>query len=110
MGPGVSVVAYSDYPTFYANNYYWRYNDNVLVPVALLQLRLGRPRTTCRTACARSVSPYAYARFHPGAGYARVYPNSYYNRGYGYNGGYYGGGYGYNRDYYNRNYYNRSRT
>ena len=27
--PGVSVVAYSDDPVFYSDNYYWRYYDGV---------------------------------------------------------------------------------
>lgn len=29
VSPGVSVVAYSEYPVFYADNYYWMYNGGV---------------------------------------------------------------------------------
>jgi hypothetical protein len=29
VSPGVSVVAYSDYPVFYADNYYWRYDNGL---------------------------------------------------------------------------------
>jgi hypothetical protein len=29
VSPGVSVVAYADYPIFYSDNYYWRYDDGI---------------------------------------------------------------------------------
>jgi hypothetical protein len=29
VSPGVSVVAYSDYPVFYSDNYYWRYDSGL---------------------------------------------------------------------------------
>ena len=29
VSPGVSVVAYSDYPVFYSDNYYWMYSDGL---------------------------------------------------------------------------------
>ncbi len=29
VSPGVSVVAYSDYPVFYSDNYYWRYDNGL---------------------------------------------------------------------------------
>jgi hypothetical protein len=29
VSPGVSVVAYSDYPVFYSDNYYWRYDGGI---------------------------------------------------------------------------------
>ena len=29
VSPGVSVVAYSDYPVFYSDNYYWRYDGGL---------------------------------------------------------------------------------
>jgi hypothetical protein len=29
VSPGVQVVAYSDYPVFYSDNYYWRYDNGL---------------------------------------------------------------------------------
>lgn len=86
LGPGVSVVAYSDYPTFYADNYYWMYSNGLWyrspyygsgwvvwndVPYSVRGIR----------------NPYGYTRFQPGRGWTRVsaggrYGGSYNPRGY----------------------------
>jgi hypothetical protein len=71
VGPGVSVVAYSDHPVFYADNYYWRYDGGiwyrsgyynggwiVAYDVPYNVRRIDRPHT--------------YARFQPGAGWSRA--------------------------------------
>ncbi|HEU4614078.1 MAG TPA: hypothetical protein VFS15_18415 [Kofleriaceae bacterium] len=65
VSPGVSVVAYSDYPVFYSDNYYWRYDGGIWyrssyynggwvvwndVPYSVR--RIDRP--------------YRYARYNPG--------------------------------------------
>src|SRR3954468_18776476 len=71
-GNGVSVVAYSDYPVFYSDNYYWRYGDDGLwyrsgyynggwavsydVPYGVRSVR----------------EPRSYAHFTPGAGWNRA--------------------------------------
>src|SRR5688572_14998181 len=71
LSPGVSVVAYSDYPTFYADNYYWMYSGGLWyrspyygsgwvvyndVPYGVRGIR----------------NPYGYTRFQPGRGWTRV--------------------------------------
>jgi hypothetical protein len=77
VSPGVSVVAYSDYPVFYSDNYYWRYDNGLWyrstyagggwvawsnVPYSV--------RTIDR--------PARYARFTPGQGWSRQpYQGSY---------------------------------
>ncbi len=86
LGPGVSVVAYSDYPAFYADNYYWMYSGGLWyrssyygsgwvvyndVPYSVRSIR----------------NPYGYTRFQPGRGWTRVsangsYGGSYNPRGY----------------------------
>ena len=87
LGPGVSVVAYSDYPAFYADNYYWMYSGGLWyrssyygsgwvayndVPYSVRSIR----------------NPYGYTRFQPGRGWTRVSAGGNYNRSYnprGYN-------------------------
>ena len=69
VSPGVQVVAYSDYPVFYSDGYYWRYDGGLWyrsgyysggwvawhdVPYSV--------RTIDR--------PYRYARYTPGAGWS----------------------------------------
>jgi hypothetical protein len=93
VSPGVSVVAYSDYPVFYSDNYYWRYDNGLWyrssyygggwvawnnVPYSVR--RIDRPHT--------------YARFTPGEGWSRTSANGPYvrdHRGGTYQGGYQGG-------------------
>jgi hypothetical protein len=79
VSPGVSVVAYSDYPVFYSDNYYWRYDNGLWyrsnyygggwvawndVPYSVR--RIDRPQT--------------YARFTPGEGWSRTSANGPYVR------------------------------
>lgn len=70
VGPGVSVVAYSDYPVFYSDNYYWRYDNGLWYRssyygggwVVWNDVPYG----------VRSIDrPYSYARFTPGEGWSR---------------------------------------
>lgn len=85
--PGVSVVAYSDYPVFYSDGLYYRYygdtwysspyygsgwNVSYNVPYGVRTIR----------------QPTSYAHFTPGQGWTRVRANgsAYGGRG-GYNGG-----------------------
>lgn len=71
LSPGVSVVAYSDSPTFYSDNAYWMYQDgnwyssnyygggwNVSYNVPVGVRSINRPT--------------AYTRFQPGQGWSRV--------------------------------------
>lgn len=83
-GPGISVVAYSDYPVFYSDGMYWRYYGDTWysspyygsgwsisynVPYGVRSIR----------------QPTSYAHFTPGSGWTRVRANgSAYG---GYNGG-----------------------
>jgi hypothetical protein len=88
VSPGVSVVAYQDYPVFYADNYYWRYDGGTWyrsnhyhggwyvhydVPVHVRGIH----------------RPYSYARFQPGVGWSRTHTNRGYQSPYraGYQGG-----------------------
>jgi hypothetical protein len=71
MSDGVSVVAYSDYPTFYSDNYYWMYNGGVWYRsgyygggwVVAYDVPY-RVRAIDR--------PHSYARFQPGRGWTRT--------------------------------------
>jgi len=65
VSPGVSVVAYSDVPVFYADNYYWRYDSGLWYRsnyygggwVVWNDVPYG----------VRSIDrPYRYARYQPG--------------------------------------------
>jgi hypothetical protein len=81
MSPGVSVVAYADYPTFYSDGYYWMYRDNVWYSSSYYGG--GWAVSYNVPTYVRSIDrPYSYARFQPGAGWSRVSSPSY-----GYNGG-----------------------
>jgi hypothetical protein len=86
LSPGVSVVAYSDYPTFYSDNAYWMYRDGLWysssyygggwavsynVPYGVRGIR----------------QPGSYTRFQPGRGWVRMHNggNGTYNAYRGYN-------------------------
>jgi len=72
MSPGVSVVAYSEYPTFYSDNYYWRYQDG-------LWYRSGYYGGGWAVSYdvpyrVRSIDrPTTYTRFQPGRGWVRMH-------------------------------------
>lgn len=88
VSPGVSVVAYSDYPVFYSDNYYWRYDGGLWYRssyysggwVAWNNVPYG----------VRSIDrPYRYARYQPNPRWssqpnrgAYVRDQRTYNRGY----------------------------
>ena len=83
MSPGVSVVAYSDYPVFYSDNYYWRYDNGLWYRSGYYNggwsVHYDVPYRV------RSIQrPHSYARFTPGTGWSRA-PAPRYNGGY--NGG-----------------------
>jgi hypothetical protein len=85
VSPGVSVVAYdADYPVFYSDNYYWRYDGGIWYRssyynggwIAWNNVPYG----------VRSIDrPTTYAHFTPGVGWSREPYNG------GYRGGYNGG-------------------
>jgi hypothetical protein len=84
VSPGVSVVAYSDYPTFYSDNYYWMYRDG-------LWYRSGYYGGGWAVSYdvpygVRGIhNPGTYTRFQPGRGWVRVHNGgngSYNPRGY----------------------------
>lgn len=69
--PGVSVVAYSDDPVFYSDNYYYRYNNGIWYQSPYWnsgwQVSYNVPYGV------RSIDrPHSYARFQPGQGWTRV--------------------------------------
>jgi hypothetical protein len=69
--PGVSVVAYSDDPVFYSDNYYWRYYDGVWYQSPYYNT--GWSVSYNVPYGVRSIDrPYSYARFRPGQGWTRV--------------------------------------
>ncbi len=71
VSPGVSVVAYSDYPVFYSDNYYWRYDNG---------LWYSSPYYNGGWSVSYNVPygvrgiqrPSSYARFRPGVGWSRA--------------------------------------
>ena len=72
VSDGVSVVAYSDYPVFYSDGYYWRYDNGLWYSSAYYGGGWAvsynvpyRVRTIDR--------PYRYARYQPGR-WSRPYP------------------------------------
>ena len=78
--PGVSVVAYSDYPVFYSDNYYWRYDGGLWYRSSYYNG--GWVAWNDVPYRVRSIDrPARYARFTPGQGWSRE----------PYNGGYQGG-------------------
>src|SRR4051812_23345676 len=69
--PGVSVVAYSDDPVFYSDNYYWRYSDGIWYQSPYYDS--GWSVSYNVPYGVRSIDrPYSYARFRPGQGWTRV--------------------------------------
>ena len=69
--PGVSVVAYSDDPVFYSDNYYWRYYNGVWYQSPYYNT--GWTVSYNVPYGVRSIDrPYTYARFRPGQGWTRV--------------------------------------
>lgn len=81
--PGVSVVAYSDDPVFYSDNYYWRYYDGVWYQSPYWNT--GWSVSYNVPYGVRSIDrPYSYARFRPGQGWTRVNAGA---RGTGYSQG-----------------------
>lgn len=84
LSPGVSVVAYSDSPTFYSDNYYWMYSGNTWYRsnvygsgwVVYNDVPYG----------VRSINrPYSYTRFQPGQGWTRTAGNGGYRNNARYN-------------------------
>lgn len=71
VSPGVSVVAYSDYPVFYADNYYWRYDNGIWYSSPYYNS--GWSVSYNVPYGVRGISrPYSYARFRPSAGWRRA--------------------------------------
>jgi hypothetical protein len=69
--PGVSVVAYSDDPVFYSDNYYYRYYDGVWYQSPYYNS--GWSVAYNVPYGVRSIDrPHTYARFQPGRGWTRV--------------------------------------
>ncbi len=93
VAPGVSVVTDSAYPVFYADNYYWLYDQGLWYrsPYYYGGWTYAVPPLSVRGI----YHPGAYAHYHP---YGTYYRHGYYGRGY-YGHPYYGHGY-YGRGYY----------
>src|SRR5262245_19687481 len=67
VSPGVQVVAYSDYPVFYSDNYYWRYDGGIWYRSSYY----GGGWVVYNDVpySVRSIDrPYRYARYQPGQG------------------------------------------
>jgi hypothetical protein len=68
--PGVSVVAYSDYPVFYSDNYYWRYDGGLWYRSSYYNG--GWVVWNDVPYSVRGIDrPYRYARYNPNAPYVR---------------------------------------
>jgi hypothetical protein len=72
LSPGVSVVAYADYPTFYADNSYWMYRDGLWYSSSYYGggwvVNYNAPGYI------RGIDrPATYTRFQPGRGWVRVH-------------------------------------
>jgi hypothetical protein len=82
LQPGVSVVAYADYPTFYADNAYWMYRDNLWYRSNYWGGGWGVSYQVPNYV--RGINrPYSYTRFQPGQGWQRTSAGGSYNpRGY----------------------------
>lgn len=71
LQPGVSVVAYADYPTFYADNAYWMYRDNLWYRSNYYGGGWGVSYNV--PGYVRGINrPYSYTRFQPGQGWTRT--------------------------------------
>lgn len=69
--PGVSVVAYSDDPVFYSDNYYYRYYGGVWYQSPYYNSGWSVAYNVPHGV--RSIDrPHSYARFQPGRGWTRV--------------------------------------
>jgi hypothetical protein len=88
VSPGVSVVAYSDYPVFYSDNYYWRY-DNGLWYRSNYYGGGWVAWNNVPYSVRRIERPHTYARFTPGEGWTRG-SGGVYVRDHRYRGGYQG--------------------
>jgi hypothetical protein len=79
LQPGVSVVAYADYPTFYADNHYWMWNNGMWYQSPYWgggwSVAYNVPYGV------RGIDrPYSYTRFRPGVGWQRA-PRPAYQQG-----------------------------
>ena len=69
VSPGVQVVAYSDYPVFYSDNYYWRYDNGLWYRSNYYGG--GWVAWNDVPYSVRSIDrPYAYSHFTPGQGWS----------------------------------------
>jgi hypothetical protein len=93
VAPGVQVVADYDYPVFYADNYYWRYDNGLWYRSNWYTG--GWAYATPPYAVSRIERPYEYRRYRP-SGYVSRRTHAYDHRGYP---GYYRGYPGYYRGY-----------
>lgn len=93
VSPGVQVIADYDYPVFYSDGLYWRYNDGLWYRSPNYYGGWGVSYNV--PIGVRGISnPGGYAHWHGGRVYDHRTFNGYraYNRGnYGYRGGYRGG-------------------
>jgi len=87
LSPGVSVVAYSDYPTFYSDNAYWMYRDGLWYSSSYYGG--GWAVSYNVPTYVRGIhQPQTYTRFQPGRGRVRTHGggngtyNQYHPRGY----------------------------
>jgi hypothetical protein len=72
VGPGVQVVSDYDYPVFYADNFYWRYDDGAWYRSDVYNG--GWVSVSSVPYAVRSVDrPYAYVHYHVRPGEGRVY-------------------------------------
>jgi hypothetical protein len=63
VAPGVDVVADSDYPVFYSNNYYYRYDNGVWLASRYHNRGWVRAEVVPQ-AVLRIDRPYAYVHYH----------------------------------------------
>lgn len=63
VSPGVQVVADYDYPVFYSNNYYYRYDNGVWLSSRYHDRGFIRAQVVPQ-AVVRIDRPYAYVRYH----------------------------------------------
>ena len=63
IGPDVQVVADYDYPVFYSNNYYYRYDNGVWLSSRYHDRGYVRA-SVVPSAVMRIDRPYAYVRYH----------------------------------------------
>ncbi len=103
VGPGVSVVTGYDYPVFYSNNFYWRYDNGFWYRSPHYYGGWSYYRSPPPVVLGIH-NPWSYRNYHPYS--AGIYGYRNYHGGY-YHGGYYrsyGGGY-YRANHEHGNYY-----